>query len=1005
MTLTSFPRGGKKPLNKSFDSLKKTKRIKTNYDKKNDNEIEDISNEAKLLPSSADCLSYRHLKPGMVVLGRIHAATDYDLSVSLPGRLSGYVQITDISTTYTDYLQKLSVSPQNYPADFKLLSNLFKRGDYVVCYIKKVDTELKQRVTMSIEPEFINQYLDPSRLNKSSNVVCSVSSVEEHGYAIDTGIPNFRAFLMNQDIDEDTKYYPGQQIFCVVKTISSSQSVYTAKLSTKTKHMSSTVTIDGQSIDALVPGTKFNLIVKKLIKNGLCVSYNGENIGCINQTHLTMPLVNYEIGSTIVASLMYVIPIVKLAYFTQLTLKKEELIIDSGEIINNAKYLYRDTGIILSLKKNIKGVISFLRTNVNYDDIPKVFTKNSAHTCRVMTYDMMDRLHVCTMQKHMLDPNYTTAETLKVGDIITVEIMEYKKNGFVFVKSHNVLGDVPFEEIIDRDQNDNDKPKVGDKCEARVLSKSPKGNRFLFTLKKSLIENDLPIFSKIDDAIIKNKYVGSVVMSTPKKGLLVRFYGDIKGWLPINAMRPMTPENYKIGETICVKLTSIKDDNKKILLSLVKNKNDEKIIKPKTEDLVNLKIGDTVEGIVVESDVNGIQMNIIINNDKAQKVITAFLPAGHMSPSKEIGSSLASRYLPGDILAAFVFSITPEFLLTRTFLPTKSYSLPKRLKVNDIIPISVKEINDKHLKVIIPVKGIKEYGHVNISQAIDINTLSMYSVIYGKVTVRKPDECVTLTTLLDDILSQKQGDYCQLSACDNLAMYLNKIKEISKHHTISCKPISKLHVGQQVAGVVEKVTDNGLVLKLDNDVSAIVRNDQLKGSYKEGYKVKGIVLWINYIHDVVEVSLLTHLLSGNSKGHFHWSEIAKNDKTILKGEIIIVTPWFALIRFSGGRIGAIPIKKHVNDTEPDFSIYKVGGKVRCSVVLNDPDCMLPICFPKRLKKLKLPKTVLIKTHGKRKHDDVDDDDKDNDEDEDEEDNNDNDETVLPAKKLKKEIEC
>lgn len=142
----------------------------------------------------------------MIILGRIYTSTEYDITVSLPGRLSGQVLATYISDTYTNLLEKVIETTDNELTEYKPLNELFKRGDYVVCYVKGVNPDDKNSVKLSLESGLINQNLDPGSLAKGSKIVCSVSSVEDHGYVVDTGIKTLRGFLAHEDVAENAKY-------------------------------------------------------------------------------------------------------------------------------------------------------------------------------------------------------------------------------------------------------------------------------------------------------------------------------------------------------------------------------------------------------------------------------------------------------------------------------------------------------------------------------------------------------------------------------------------------------------------------------------------------------------------------------------------------------------------------------------------------------------------------------------------------------------------------------
>lgn len=180
-------------------------RTKKNRGRK-DQDAEQPQEEKSYVAKTADSLTNSTIAEGMVLLGRVHNTTEYDMIVTLPGRLSGRLQVTDVSEAYTNLLQAVVKSEDSRPTEFKALSELYKPGDYVVCYVKSLSTTEKWRISLSLEPELLNRNLDPSGLHKGSKVVGSISSMEDHGYIVDTGLDNLRSFMKVKDIDNEVQY-------------------------------------------------------------------------------------------------------------------------------------------------------------------------------------------------------------------------------------------------------------------------------------------------------------------------------------------------------------------------------------------------------------------------------------------------------------------------------------------------------------------------------------------------------------------------------------------------------------------------------------------------------------------------------------------------------------------------------------------------------------------------------------------------------------------------------
>jgi len=146
------------------------------------------------------------LREGLILLGRVSEVSEYDLIVSLPGGFLGRVQATDLSQSYTNLLQDIINTKSVQLNEFKPLPDLFKPGDYVTCCVKSINIGDKWFCGLSMEPQLINQNVHITYLAKDIKVICTVKSIEDHGYIVDTGIANVRAFVATEDVDKEKQY-------------------------------------------------------------------------------------------------------------------------------------------------------------------------------------------------------------------------------------------------------------------------------------------------------------------------------------------------------------------------------------------------------------------------------------------------------------------------------------------------------------------------------------------------------------------------------------------------------------------------------------------------------------------------------------------------------------------------------------------------------------------------------------------------------------------------------
>lgn len=720
---------------------------------------------------------------------------------------------------------------------------------------------------------------------------------------------------------------------CAIKEIKTIDQVSVITLSAKKKIVNSVSTHDIESLDALTPGTKLSLRVTKVLSNGLQVTFGKDNIGYINQVYLDSPLSEYVDDTEVTGTLLYVMPTVKFAYFSLLTDVSEEERLQVGGVIKKAKVLYRESnGIIFRLtKSNLRGFISLHRTNVSFDKIPTDFKQGSVHRCRILSYNWMENLYVCTMEKEILQQKYFSLSDLKIGDILTVKVTRVDtKSGFVQVRAGKIYGVVAPEHVSDSGLSALNTLQIEDNVEARVLSINNDKRNVRFTFKQSLIKSELPVLHDICEARCGQEYHGTITKIN-KNGLLVRFYGDIKGWVPRTVLDSNTSDmnwNYTLGQTVTVLIDSIEKDESKMKLRIITGEQ-------KQQQLVNMKIGELVEGIIMESSMEGIHLRICKTDD--EEVMAGFLPAGHMSPCIEIGSLLASKYTPGDTISAYVFATQPSVIMSRTYVTQEQYRSFDTLQIGDCIPCMIRDISQDGVRVILPVQSYSTFGFISYKNISNFELLRVNQILFVKITaINKREKELTLTMGLKDVWeSPAEHGMKMLSAVDVLSLYLNKLSELATNVFYKNKPISSVTLGHKVTGEVEKITEHGLVLRLDNKLTGIVRKDHYTAEPKIGDKIFGTVLWKNYVHDFVDVSLLPRIVNGISSKQRKLPELP--DKLVLRGEILIITNWLLIVlvkRHGSGYLVALPVRRHLNDLSPDLTPYTVHAKIRLYMVMT-----------------------------------------------------------------------
>ncbi|XP_011862009.1 PREDICTED: protein RRP5 homolog [Vollenhovia emeryi] len=952
--MESFPRGGKKPGTKrsatttSKDELKPKKRKIQTKEKTAGKEKTNIA------LNIAQQFSKQQLCKGYVLLGRIRCVKQFELIVSLPDGLVGSVDVSDISKAYTKQLEDLiAMVKGKVPVS---LTHMFKYGDYVTCYVVVVrDLSSDIHCSLSLDPELINQNISINYLAKGSTIVCSVKCIEEHGYLMDTGI-GVEAFLAYDQVEKGKQYFTGSQILCAVKnfdTISEPSFIQLTAKKTRIDRVNSHV----KSWDVLTPGTKLLLRVTTVLSDGLRVTFGEDNVGYINQIYLSNPLSTYTVNMEVIGTLLYRQLLAKFAYFSLLTNESEKEMLRVGDIIERAKCLYKVVdGVVLKLSKSrgLRGYVAFLKDNSGlYDDSTK-FEVGSTYKCRVVSYNLLQHLYVCTTDASHLKEIYFSASDFNIGDVHDVAIFGEPTDNYVAVGLGMMYGIVPREHISDSGINCMKRLGTLHKVQARVLDVDRDKNRVNFTLKRSLVHSQLPILQDFGEAKCGSKYHGTVSFIN-RNGLLVRFYGLVEGWVSRATLNPDTEHmnwNFFIGQTVTVRVESVEKDKRRMNLTIVKEKK-----RP-----VDLFVGEMVKGTVSERTYKGIYVKLQTKDDEA--AVTAFLPAAHMALCTEIGAVLTARYAPGDVINSIVFATAPTVLLTHTLVTQHKYRNFDSLKVGDSIPSSVWEILPNGVKVVLPIDNYFKFGFVSRKRISNFEKLRVNQILFVKITaINSQERQLTLTMSLKAVY-ECLTDYedKMTTAVGILRYYLSTQQDQEDIYEQVDKPISSVYLGQKVVGVVEDITEDiekGLLFRVSDGLNCIVRKEHCIGNPKLGDSVCGTIMWKNYPHNILNVTLVKSIGNGITLQNMQLPELPTG--VMLKAKILLVLDWFVLIlvKHNGlGHLAALPVRRHINDIAPDLTPYKIHTKIRVYVVMTKSDTgSIPICLLKSA--FEVPKSMTV----------------------------------------------
>lgn len=168
--------------------------------------------------------------------------------------------------------------------------------------------------------------------------------------------------------------------------------------------------------------------------------------------------------------------------------------------------------------------------------IKKDYIIGQTTTCRVVDSSPMDGLALVSLQKSVIKASVTSYDGVKPGMKLTGKVVKIDPSfGILLEIGQNVKGLVTLIHLSDSglESAPENRFKLGQQCKARVLTVN--ADRVQLTMKKSLVDSDLPIISSYVDAAVGIVSQGFVT-KVDDFGLIVTFFANVHGIVPIHTL-------------------------------------------------------------------------------------------------------------------------------------------------------------------------------------------------------------------------------------------------------------------------------------------------------------------------------------------------------------------------------------------------------------------------------------------------------------------------------------
>ncbi|NXC28467.1 RRP5 protein, partial [Campylorhamphus procurvoides] len=835
----------------------------------------------------------------MLLLGCIKEVTDYELVISLPNGLSGFVPITQISDAYSTLLTK-QVAQGELPEGLNSLSDMYSPGTLVRCIVASVEKgdDGRRSIKLSIDPKKVNKGLNSSALTTGMLLSGSVSSVEDHGYLIDIGVIGTHAFLPHEKAKNYIKAAKrgpdlkiGQNLNCVIVEVKNEGRV--VRLSIDRSEVAASLATEKQnwSLSTLLPGLVVKARVQKVTPFGMKLAFLSYFTGIVDFMHMDPEKsMNYSADQVVKACILCVHPSSKAVRLTlrsaflhpggspnQLSSDRMGAVVEESTV----KAFYKQFGALFELDDGTLAFARLKHLSKNRKSFkPGAFKAGCKHKCRIIDYSLMDEMCVVSLKYQIMVTRFLLYQDIHTGDVVQGKVVSLKPIGMQVKVADGIRGLVPSIHLADVILKQPEKKyNIGDEVKCRVLECNPAGKRLILTLKKSLIQSKLPVLTNYEDAKPGLITHGFVVCAR-EFGCIVKFYNDVKGLVPKNELssEPIScPDKvFYEGQVVKVMVLKCEPQQERLLLSFrlssksAPEDKSECISEEKQE--LKYQIGEIVDVKVLKKKDNGLEVSILEDEDN----VAAWIATLHLSDFVATSKLLWHCLQEGDVLPRVMcLSEKREHII----LSRKS-AVISAVQEEQVVR-SFSEIQPGMLLTGY-VRNVMPFG-VFVEFPFGVTGLAPKVSMSDKFVTDTKDHFVVGQTVIAKVMSideEKQRVLLNLkvSECSSgdsaaesfalLSQYFKELKEIKDllktGESSMAQGLCELEPGKEVQLVVQDVREDGSALFSGSCAEGLTvtatRYHLGDKNIVPGKKMKALVLHVDALTSEVYVSLREELL-------------------------------------------------------------------------------------------------------------------------------------------------
>uniref|UniRef100_A0A8C8RBW1 Programmed cell death 11 n=1 Tax=Pelusios castaneus TaxID=367368 RepID=A0A8C8RBW1_9SAUR len=851
-----------------------------------------------------ELLTVEALSEGMLLLGCVKESNDFELVVSLPNGLTGFVQVTHICDAYSKMLNE-QVTKEELLEDLNSLSDLYPPGMLVRCTVTSVEKTVDghQSVKLSINPKDVNKAVNNTAVRAGMVGVL--------------GSPHFGDWFFGvRPVFVGTELKIGQYLNCLIEEVKNNGRI--VRLSISQSEIAAAIATEEQNwtLSNLLPGLVVKAQVQKVTPHGITLSFLSSFTGIVDFMHLDPKKAgNYSPSQAVKACILSVHPTSKVVRLTlrqvflqpggmlgQLSSSRIGMVVEESVV----RSFHAKAGAIFQLDD---GTLAFARlkhlSDTKNSFKPGAFKKGSKHRCRIIDYSLMDELALLSLKHRIIAAPFLRYQDVRPGHVVEGKVLALKPIGMQVKVTDHIRGLVPRLHLADVLLKQPEKKySVGDNVKCRVLVSNPEGKKLILTLKKTLVTSKCPVLTSYE-AARPGLITHGFIVCAREFGCIVKFYNDIKGLVPKSELSsepiPSPEKVFCKGQVVKVIVLKCEPEQEKLLLSfkLMNRPEGPQELLTASHGVCLLFFAQMVDVKVLKKKDNGLEVSILPDN------VSAHLPTMHLSDHVANCKLLWHWLQEGDILPRVMCLSDKGGHITLCRKPAVIAAVQEEQVARNFSEIQ------PGMQLTGYVRNIMPYG-VFVEFPFGLTGLVPKAAMSDKFVTDTKEHFVVGQTVVAKVTSMDEEKQ-RILLCLKLSECGSE-NSVTESFSLLCQCFEETKEVRGLMSKRSKVGAGGNALRL-SAVNLLVFVDK---RLVTGQKASALVLHVDALKSAVHVSLRDELLNPKVKRVSLHPAVVQH-----------VAEEFAVASLvETGQLTAIPVASHFNDTfRFDSEKLKVGQTV------------------------------------------------------------------------------